>query len=169
MPSSLESLASNLLTSRLEKFRETPKQFVSDDMTLVTRKEVHPHKYTDNWSKLVEDRLARKVDFYSALKEADVEDEDYDHAEDVWWHFGCATLGEYSDLYLKIDVLLLADVFETFRDIYIKAYAIDAAYYTAPGILFDCMLKKTAVKLELLSDYEMLLIFEKGKKYILKN
>jgi hypothetical protein len=88
---------------------------------------------------------------------------------DVWRHFGCATLGEYSYLYLKIDLLLLADVLETFRDVCLKSYAIDPAYYyTAPGMSFDRMLKKTAVKLDLLSDYEILLMFEKGKKNFFK-
>jgi hypothetical protein len=134
-------------------------------MVLVTRMGVYPYEHTDNWSRLDEDRLPSKEDFYSGLKEADIEEDDYDHAVDVWRHFGCGTLGEYSYLYLKIDVLLLADVFETFRDVCLKSYAIDPAYYyTAPGMSFDCMLKKTAVKLELLSDYEMLLMFEKGKK-----
>jgi len=73
------------------------------------------------------------------------------------------TLGEYSDLYLKIDVLLLADVFENFRDVCIKTYNLDAAYYfIAPGLSFDAMLKFTGKKLELLSDYDMLLMYENG-------
>ena len=94
-----------------------------------------------------------------------IKDEEYDHAVVVWEHFACKTLGEYSDLYLKIDVLLLADIFENFRDVCMKAYAIDPAfYYTAPGMSFHCMLKKTKIRLQLLSDYEMLLMFEKGKK-----
>jgi len=124
MPSSLESLASNLLTPELEKFRETSIHFVSGDMALVTRKGVYPYEYMDNWSRLDEDRLPRKEDFYSVRKEADIEKEDYDHVVDVWRHFGCVTVCEYSDLYLKIDVLLLADVFETFRDVCLKAYTI---------------------------------------------
>ncbi|XP_022163700.1 uncharacterized protein LOC111029134 [Myzus persicae] len=73
------------------------------------------------------------------------------------------TLGEYSDLYLKIDVLLLADVFENFRDVCIKTYNLDVEYYfTAPGLSFDAMLKFTGKKLELLSDYDMLLMYENG-------
>ncbi len=73
------------------------------------------------------------------------------------------TLGEYSDLYLKIDVLLLADVFENFRDLCLTTYCLDPSfYYTAPGFSFDCMLKYTRIKLELLSEYDMLLMIEKG-------
>ncbi|XP_029344604.1 uncharacterized protein LOC115033910 [Acyrthosiphon pisum] len=79
-------------------------------------------------------------------------------------------LGEYSDLYLKIDVLLLADVFENFRDVCMRAYNLDAAhYFTAPGLSFDAMLKFTGQKLQLLHDYGMLLMFENGQYIIFKN
>ncbi|VVC25093.1 Ribonuclease H-like domain,Zinc finger C2H2-type [Cinara cedri] len=78
-------------------------------------------------------------------------------------HFDCRTLGEYSDLYLKVDVMLLADVFENFNNICMKTYNLDPAfYYTAPGFSFDCMLKYTKMKLELLTDYDMLLMIKKG-------
>ncbi|XP_060869078.1 uncharacterized protein LOC132943926 [Metopolophium dirhodum] len=165
MPSSLESLAENLVTPGLEKFREAAKHFAAGDMSLVTRKGVYPYEYTDSWEKLDEDSLPGKDEFYSTLHEKAIEDDEYDHALVVWQHFACKTLGEYSDLYLKIDVLLLADIFENFRDVCMKAYAIDPAfYYTAPGMSFHCMLKKTQIRLQLLSDYEMLLMFEKGKE-----
>jgi len=81
----------------------------------------------------------------------------------VWDAFQCATLGDYSDLYLKIDVLLLTDVFENFRDLCMSTYNLDAAHYhTAPGLSFHAMLKHTGKKLELLTDYDMLLMFENG-------
>jgi len=162
MASSLSSLASNLLTTDLEKFRETSKHFSSQDMPLVTRKGVYPYDYTDSWEKLKETRLPEKEDFSSTLTEEHIKEEDYNHAKEVWENFGCKTLGEYSDLYLKIDILLLADVFENFRD-HLSTYQLDPAfYYTAPGFSFDCMLKYTSMKLELLSDYDMLLMIEKG-------
>ncbi|VVC42986.1 Ribonuclease H-like domain, partial [Cinara cedri] len=107
--------------------------------------------------------LPEKKQFYSTLTEENIKDAEYIHAKNVWSHFNCRTLGEYSDLYLKIDVMLLADVFENFRDICMMTYNLDPAYYyTAPGFNFDCMLKYTMVELELLSDYDMLLKFEKG-------
>ena len=119
----------------------------------------------DGWDKLEEPSLPSKEDFYSTLKEAGVKDTDYDHAMKVWRHFGCQTLGDYSDLYLKVDVLLLADVFENFRDLCMKTYNLDPAfYYTAPGFSFDSMLKYTSIKLGLLNDYDMLLFIEKGMK-----
>lgn len=163
MASSLSSLAENLITPGLENFRETAKHFVAGDMPLVTRKGVYPYEYTDNWERLEDTSLPSKRGFYSTLTETGIKEEEYEHAKEVWGHFGCSTLGEYSDLYLKIDVLLLADVFENFRDVCMRTYNLDAAhYFTAPGLSFDAMLKYTGKKLELLSDYSMLLLFENG-------
>ena len=72
-------------------------------------------------------------------------------------------LEDYHNLYIEVDVLLLADVFENFRDICIKNYKLDPGYYyTAPGLAWDAALKVTDVKLELLSDMDMLLMVEKG-------
>jgi len=101
------------------------------------------------------------------LTETGIKEKEFEHAKEVWDHFGCTTLGEYSDLYLKIDVLLLVDVFENFRDVCMRAYNLDAAhYFTAPGLSFDAMLKFTGQKLQLLHDYDMLLMFENGQYII---
>lgn len=90
------------------------------------------------------------------MLEERIDETEYEHAKKIWGHFNCHTMGEYSDLYLKIDVLLLADVFENFRDICFSTYNQDPAwYYTAPGFSFDCMLKITGVKLDLLSEYDI--------------
>ncbi|KAL4092502.1 hypothetical protein QTP88_027003 [Uroleucon formosanum] len=152
MATSLEKLATNMITPLFENFRETAKHFVMEKLPLVTRKGVYPYEYTDSWSKLDEVSLPGKEEFYSTLTESG-----------VWTQFECKTLGEYSDLYLKIDVLLLADVFENFRDLCMNTYNLDAAhYYTAPGLSFDACLKYTKKRLELLTDYDMLLMFEKG-------
>ena len=73
------------------------------------------------------------------------------------------TFGDYHDVYLTTDVLLLADVFETFRDMCLENYRLDPAhFYTAPGLAWQAALKYTGIKLELLTDYDMLLMFEKG-------
>ncbi|XP_026819648.1 uncharacterized protein LOC113558395 [Rhopalosiphum maidis] len=163
MTSSLSTLSKNLITPGFDKFRETSKHFARDDMAFVTRKGVYPYEYTDGWGKLDEATLPTKESFYSTLTEENIKDMEYRHAEKVWRHFDCKALGEYSDLYLKIDVLLLADVFENFRDICPTTYSLDAAfYYTVPGLSFDACLKFTSIKLELLSDYDMLMMCEKG-------
>ncbi|KAE9530102.1 hypothetical protein AGLY_011564 [Aphis glycines] len=163
MASSLSTLSENLLTPGFEKFRETANYFNAKDLPLVTRKGVYPYEYTAGWNKLEQTHLPEKSDFYSTLTESYIQEEDYEHAKTVWSHFECKTLGEYSDLYLKIDVLLLADMFENFRDLCLTTYCLDPSfYYTAPGFSFDCMLKYTRVKLELLTEYDMLLMIEKG-------
>jgi hypothetical protein len=164
MSTRLSTLAANLVTPDLEKFRETGKHFSNNEMPLVTRKGVYPYDFTDDWCKLEQTSLPPIEDFYSTLIEEHIKDSEYQFAVEVWSHFNCKTLGEYSDLYLKIDVLLLADVFENFRDLCLNTYHLDPAYYfTAPAFSFDAMLKYTMIKLELLADYEMLLMFEDGK------
>ncbi|KAF0703251.1 Uncharacterized protein FWK35_00031665 [Aphis craccivora] len=133
MALSLSTLSENLLTPGFEKFRETAKHFNAQDLPLVTRKRVYPYEYTDGWNKLEQTHLPKKADFYSTLTELNIQEEDYKHAKTVWNHFGCKTLGEYSDRYLKIDVLLLADVFENFRDLCLTTYCLDPSfYYKAP-------------------------------------
>ena len=71
--------------------------------------------------------------------------------------------GEYHDLYAQCDTLLLADVFENFRDKYIKIYELDPAHFvSAPGLARQACLKMTEVKLELITDYDMFMMVEKG-------
>ncbi|XP_076384059.1 uncharacterized protein LOC143261653 [Megalopta genalis] len=83
--------------------------------------------------------------------------------ERSWSRFGIQTLGQYSDLYLKLDVLLLADVFENFREKSLENYKLDPAhYYTLPGFEWDAMLKLTKIELELFTDVDMFLFVERG-------
>ena len=106
-------------------------------------------------------RLPTIDKFYSSLYDTTISEEDYEHAQRVWSAFGCQTLGDYSDIYLKIDVLLLADVFENFRDLCLNIYKLDAVWhYSAPGLAWNAMLKLTKVQLELLNDYTMYLFYE---------
>ena len=88
---------------------------------------------------------------------------DYRHANKVFKEFKLKHLGEYHDLYVQSDTLLLLDVFGNFRNICIKVYELDPAHFlTAPGLAWQACLKKTEVKLELLTDNDMLLMVEKG-------
>jgi len=121
------------------------------------------YEYLSDWGKLSDTSLPAKHKFYSSLQDEHISDEDYEHALKVWDKFKCKNLGEYSDLYLKIDTLILADVFQNFRNLCFKIHGLDPAYYyTAPGFSFACMLKHTKVDIELISDYTMLLTVEKG-------
>ena len=93
----------------------------------------------------------------------DVTKSDFEFANQVWKTFKCQNIGDYHDLYLKSDVLLLADVFETFRNIFKENYDLDPChYYSAPNVSWDAMLKTTGVELELLNDIDMLLFIEKS-------
>ena len=159
MASSLESLVGNL---GLEKLIETKKEF-GEKVKLISRKGIYPYDYMNGINKFSEEKLPQKEKFFSKLNDCGISDEDYDHAQRIWKEFGMKNLGEYHDLYLKSDVLLLADVFEEFRNVCMENYSLDPAwYYTSPGLSWDALLKYSGVKLELLTDPDILLLFEKG-------
>ena len=80
------------------------------------RKGVYPYEDMDSWEKLNETSLPNKETFYSELNKEGITNEDYTHAQNVWKVFGTKNLGEYYSLYVQIDTLLLADVFENFRE-----------------------------------------------------
>ena len=111
---------------------------------LLMRKGVYPYEYMDTWDRFTEPKLLPppsppppppKEVFYSKLTDAHISDEDFAHAQKVWATFGCLSLGDYSDLYCRTDILLLADVFETFRRTCLRQYGLDSAhYYTSPGL-----------------------------------
>lgn len=127
------------------------------------RKGVFPYDYLDSWNKLSEETLPPKEEFFSKLNQEPISDVDYDHAKTVWQRFGIKNLGEYSDLYLISDTLLLADVFETFRNTTMETHKVDPAhYFSAPGLTWDAMLLYTGIELELLQDYDQLLMVESG-------
>lgn len=135
----------------------------STQFQLLTRKGVYPYEYMNNWERYNEQCLPPQKGFYSSLSNEHISDKDYEHACLVWKEFNIANLGEYTDLYLKTDVLLLADIFEKFRETCKKNYSLDPAYYlTAPSLTFDAMLLTTCVELELISDFNMLSMIQNG-------
>ena len=159
LQSSLANLVSNLSS---DDFHNTKHEF-KKNTSLLTRKGVYPYDYVSSLEKLSETCLPSKDKFYSKLNDEDITDEDYQHAIKVWNTFGCKTIKQYHDLYLKSDVLLLADVFENFRSTCLKHYKLDPAhYYTSPGLAWDACLKNTGQKLQLLHDYDMLMMIERG-------
>ena len=117
----------------------------------------------DSWDKFKETSLPPAKHFYSNLNMSGVSDEDYEHASRVWREFGIENMGDYHDLYLRTDVVLLANVFESFRRVCLENYGLDPShFYTAPGLAWKACLKKTGIRLELLLDPDMLLMFERG-------
>ena len=141
-------------------------EFCSYDMNkFITRlrKGVYPYEYMDEWNKSDEKELPVKGSFYSNLMMEDISDTDYKHANNVFKKFDIKNLGEYHDLYVRSDTLLLADVFENFRNACMKNYELDPAHFVSlHGLAWQACLKKTNVELELITDYDMLLIIEDG-------
>ena len=124
---------------------------------------VYPYEYMDNWERFNETSLPNKESFYNNLNMENIDDIDYRHGNNVFKIFKLKNLGEYHDLYVPSDTLLLADVFENFRNTCLKVYELDPAHFLSlPGLAWQACLKKTNIKLELLTDYDMLLMVEKG-------
>ncbi|MGH9021455.1 MAG: hypothetical protein ACRDV0_10690 [Acidimicrobiales bacterium] len=161
LAASLENLGNGLSTHEL---KETRKNFVNESQfNLMRKKGVFPYSFIDSMEKMNNPTLPTKNQFYDHLREEHISDESYERAKDVWRLFDCKNLGDYADLYLKSDVLLLTDVFEQFRDTCLKVYKLDPAhYYTLPSLSFDCMLRMSKVELELLTDIDMIHFFKKG-------
>ena len=131
MSSSLDKLVSNL---EEDKFLQMRKEWQGDEVSILTKKSVYPYEYMNSWEKFDEARLPGRSAFYSSLNEEGVNEENYLRAKEVWQRFDCENLGDYHDLYLKTDVLLLADVFDYFRRVCIENYKLDPAHYvSAPG------------------------------------
>ena len=128
---------------------------------ILLRKGVYPYEYMDEWNKFDEKELPSKGSFYSSLTMEDISDTDYKHANNVFKKFNLNNLGECHDLYARSDTLLLADVFENFRNVCMKNYELDPAHFISlPGLAWQACLKKTDMELELLTDYDMLLMIE---------
>ena len=126
------------------------------------RKGVYSYEYMDDWEKFSETSLPEKEDFYSHLNMGDIADADYTHAKRVRKNFEIKSLAEYHDLYVLSDTLLLADIFENFRNMCLKIYEINSIrFITAPRLAWQAAWKKTKVKLDLLTAILMLLIAEK--------
>ena len=163
---SLEQLANELRKAGAEKFSNLHKEFPNTDkekIQLLLRKGVYPYEYMDEWAKLEKNSLPTREEFYNSLKQEECTPEEYAHAKNVWEKFECKTMQDYQDLYLKTDVLILADVFENFRNFSIKHYKLDPAHYvSSPQLSWDAMLLFTECKLEMISDPEIFVLVDKG-------
>jgi len=130
---------------------------------LLTRKGIFPYECTDCFEKLEDMCLPPRESFYDSLTGDTISEVNYAHVVNVWQRFFIRTLDEYSDLYLKKDDLLLADIFENFRDSCVSSYELDPVYYyTLPGFTWDAMLKHTGINFELLTDIDMVIFVERG-------
>lgn len=158
------SLAKLVDLLKKDEFVYTKREFNNlndEEFNLLTRKGVVPYEYIDSIEKLDETALPDAKAFYNKLKDEDVDPKDYQHAHRMWKDFNIQTLGQFFDLYMKCDILQLADVFENFRKICFKTHGLDAAFYsTLPSFSWDCMMKYTGVILETIQDVDMLMFLE---------
>ena len=160
MSSSLDNLTKNLPD---DAFIFTQQEFINEQFNLMKQKGTYPYDYMDSFQKFNDTHLPIKKDFFSILYNQHITHEQYDHAQTVWNTFNLKTMGDYHDLYLKSDTLLLADVFENFRKTCLQYYKLDPChYFSSPGLSWDAMLKMTKIKLELITDIDMFQFIEKG-------
>ena len=161
MSSCLDSLVNNLAGGGHQFFG-----FENDSCSqheLLIRKGIYPYEYMDSLDRFEETKLPSIEKFYSNLNMSGVSDGDYEQACSIWREFGIRNMGEYHDLYLRTDVVLLTNVFKSFRRVCLENYELDPShFYTAPGLAWKACLKKTKAKLELLLDPDMLLMFARG-------
>ena len=135
---------------------------ITKEYDLEECKGVYPYEYMDSWDKFKEP-LPPIEAFYSTLNESAVSKEDYQRAQEVWEKYDCKNMGDYHDIYLYSDVTQLADVFQNFRSMCMEYYDLDPAnFYTAPGLSWSALLKKTNAQLDLLTDYGMYRFIEDG-------
>ena len=159
MVSSLERLADNLPA---DKFDYTSQAFKGEILVLMKKKGVYPYDYMNSFQKFGDQQLPPKEEFYSILTDEGISDEQYEHAQKLWDIFGVNTMGDYHDLYLKSDILLLADIFENFRKTCLRYCKLDPVHcFTSPGLSWDALVKMTGIKLELM---DMFKFIEKGMR-----
>ena len=153
------------INKELIRFASTYKLCNNDlnKFVMLLRKGVYPNEYMGGWDKFNETSIPSKESFYSNLTIENITEMDYIHANNIFKTFKLNNLGDYHDLYVQSDTLLLADVFENFRKACIKTYQLDPAHFISlPVLAWQACLKKTGVELELLTDYDMLLMIEEG-------
>jgi len=171
---SLSKLADSLKTSIVtdKKIKELIlndnfvylKGHFKENAELMGRKGVYPYEYAKDAS-CFELGMPDKKEFYSKLNNSHIKDEEYIYALEVYEKMKCKNFGDYHDLYLICDVLLLADVFENFRKSSIEKYKFDPAnYLTTPSLAWDVMLDMTKCELGLISNEEARLFFENNKR-----
>jgi len=166
--SGLDKLVANLATGGLDMFPNLKQNFPKNTrLDLLMKKGVYPYEYIDSLERMKETELPSRAAFYSSLSGKTISEQDYSHAQEVWQVFGCKNIGDYHDLYLKTDVLLLADVIQSFRKIFRTNYKLDPMWYVSlPGYGIDVALMKTSARIELFckGQYDMHLFCEDAQK-----
>ena len=160
--SGLDSLVKNLSDN---DFKYLSEEFSGEFLKLVKQKRLYPYEYMDRSEKFSENKLPDTSKFFSSLKNVYISEKYYLKANNIWNKFKINTMGHYHDLYLKRDILLLADIFENFISTWLKHFGLDRCrYFSSLGLSWDVKLKMAGIELELISDIDMHLFFEKGMR-----
>jgi hypothetical protein len=178
LPSSLETLVANLVKDVKDEdgdinlprakaaFRHLYQEFSHlppEHFYQLLRKGVFPYNWLDSPLKLQDTQLPDRDAFFNDLKQEPISEEDYQHAQKVWKTFNMTTFQDYHDLYLKTDILLLADVMENYRGVTLISHQLDPLHFlTAPSLSFNAALKRTQVELQLMTDMDMINFFQRG-------
>ena len=160
MNSSLDALVKSFSDN---DFKYLSQEFSGDLLELVKQKGVHPYENIDNFKTFCDEKLPNRSKFFCYLKDDCISEKEHSHAINVWNTFKMNTVGDYHDLYLKPDVLLLADDFEKFINTCLKYYGLNPChYFSSAGLSWDAILKMTGIELGLISDIDMHLFIQKG-------
>ena len=154
---SLETLVESAASeSGPECFRYLAKHVPNEHLNLFLRKQTFCYDYLDGPERLMETALPPKSAFYDRLSEQEISDTDYEHAQEVWNAMGMRTLQDFLETYVLSDVLLLADVLSVFRKTMLESFRLDPLqYFSLSGYSFDCALRHSEAKIELLTCPEM--------------
>jgi len=164
--SSLDTLVKNMKLDPTADFKLTKHEFrhevaLGADIDLLFKKGIYPYSFMTSLDAFSHPCLPDKKEFFNDLKNEEITDEQYAHAQAVWKSFKCKDLGDYHDLYNRLDVSLLADVMERTRHIMYDAYELDLPHFLSlPNMGWEALLKLTGVKLDLIKDPTMLAWFE---------
>jgi hypothetical protein len=133
-------LTKNLKNAGDQKFIVTKKIFGEiwdENKDLLMKKGVFFYDYLDDFNKFSETEMPSIRKFYSKLNYEKISQESYEHAKEVWSKFNCKNIGSYHDIYLKLDVCLLSDIFESFRETSFQTYRLEPLhYFSTPGNYF---------------------------------
>lgn len=162
MSTSLDKLVENLKTTKMDSFPRLQTEFPEHYKDL-TQKGQYFYDYASSYSVFAEEKLPDKSKFYNQLKEEELSDKDYKHAQHVFQLTGCNNLLDYMLLYVKTDAVLLCDVFESFRTLCMSYYGLDPChFFSLPAFTWDAMLKMTGVKLEYITNQDHYTFIEKN-------
>ena len=160
---SLEKLAAQLSSNQFVHLKTIYPSV--DQQNLLTKKGVYCYDYMDSIDKFDETSLPHQREFFNSLSGEHISLQQYQHAENVWNTLNCNTLRDYHDHYLMTDVLLLADIFETFRNMSLNTFDLDPIhYFSLASLSWDSMLKYTGVEIDLITDADMYQMVEKGMR-----